>query len=198
MIVQVGSALAYRSIPLQSAYCGAKHAVRGFTDSLRSELIHDKSAVRLTMVRLPAIDTPQFGWVKSRLPREARPIPPIYQPELAAEAIFWAARHRRREVALGFPTLKAIWGRRFIPGRLDCCLARLGYEGQQAAVARDPSRPFNLWAPVPGDHGARGESTPRARRKSAQFWLTTHRGTVAIATGLAAAASLLARGIGSR
>src|SRR5438045_827187 len=117
-IVQVGSALSYRSIPLQSAYCGAKHAVRGFTDSLRSELLHDKIKVHLTMVQLPALNTPQFEWVESRLPRKPQPVPPIFQPEVAARGIYWAAHHRRREVNIGFPTIKAIIGSKIIPGYL--------------------------------------------------------------------------------
>src|SRR5437016_9814987 len=123
-IVQVGSALAYRSIPLQSAYCAAKHAVAGFTDSLRCELIHDGSKVRLTMVQMPALNTPQFGWVKSRLPRKAQPVPPIFQPEVGAQAIYWAAHHPRREFYVGFPSVKAIVANKIAPGLLDRFLAR--------------------------------------------------------------------------
>jgi len=143
-IVQVGSALAHRSIPLQSAYCAAKHAVRGFTDSLRSELLHDGSKIHLTMVQLPALNTPQFDWVKSRLPNKAEPVPPIFQPEVAARAIYWAAHHRRRELIAGFPTLKAIIGNKFFPGYLDRYLAKFGYEGQQTDEPADPNRPNNL------------------------------------------------------
>src|SRR3989441_1933676 len=130
-IVQVGSALAYRGIPLQAAYCGAKHAIQGFTESLRCELLHDKSNVRVTMVQLPAMNTPQFSWVKSRLPRKPQPVPPIYQPEVAAEALVWAADHDRRELWVGLPTCKAIVGERVIPGLLDHYLARIGYQDQQ-------------------------------------------------------------------
>src|SRR5438876_9066400 len=154
VIVQVGSALAYRGIPLQSAYCAAKHAIQGFCDSLRCELIHDKSAVRVTMVQLPALNTPQFGWVKSRLPRKAQPVPPIFQPELAAEAIYFAAHHSRREFYVGWPSAKAIVGNKIAPGLGDHFLARTGYESQQYDGSEDPNRAHNLWEPVAGDHGA--------------------------------------------
>jgi short-subunit dehydrogenase len=184
VIVQVGSALAYRSIPLQSAYCAAKHALRGFTDSLRCELIHDGIDVHLTMVQLPALNTPQFDWVKSRLPNRAQPVPPIFQPEVAARAIYWAAHHRRRELNVGFPTLKAILGNKLFPGLLDRYLAKFGYEGQQTADPADPNRPHNLWAPLPGDFGAHGRFDQRAAGHSLQLWFTTHR----FWTGLIAAA----------
>jgi NAD(P)-dependent dehydrogenase (short-subunit alcohol dehydrogenase family) len=143
-IVQVGSALAYRSIPLQSAYCGAKAAIRGFTDSLRSELIHDRSEVRVTMVDLPGVNTPQFSWAKSRLPEQAQPVPPIYQPEAPAEAIYWAAHHCRRQLLVGLSTVKAIEGNKVIPGLLDRYLARKAYSGQQTGEPRDPNQPDNL------------------------------------------------------
>src|SRR5581483_6328125 len=130
-IIQVGSALAYRGIPLQSAYCGAKHGIQGFTESVRCELIHDKSNVHITMVQLPAVNTPQFSWVKSRLPHKAQPVPPIYQPEVPAEAIYWAGHHRRREVMVGTSTVKAVEGNKVIPGLLDRFLARKGFSGQQ-------------------------------------------------------------------
>jgi NAD(P)-dependent dehydrogenase (short-subunit alcohol dehydrogenase family) len=175
-ILQVGSALAYRSIPLQAAYCAAKHAVLGFTESLFCELIHDKSRVRVAMIQLPALNTPQFGWVKSRLPRRAQPVPPIFQPEVAAEAILFAAEHDRRELWVGFSTLKAIAGERIAPRLLDHYLARHGYDAQQHDGPEDPNRPNNLWAPVPGDHGAHGEFDARARPQSPWLWLTTHRG----------------------
>jgi NAD(P)-dependent dehydrogenase (short-subunit alcohol dehydrogenase family) len=139
MIVQVGSALAYRSIPLQSAYCAAKHAVKGFTDSLRCELLHDGSHVRVTMVHMPALNTPQFNWVKSRLPRRPQPVPPIYQPEVAAEAIYWAAHHNRRELYVGMSTVKAIVGNKIVPGLLDRFLGRNGYEAQQYDGYDDPT-----------------------------------------------------------
>src|ERR671937_1323399 len=139
-IVQVGSALAYRGIPLQAAYCGAKHAIQGFTESLRSELIHDKSNVRLTMVQMPALNTPQFSWVKSRLPRKAQPVPPIFQPESAAEAIYFAAHNPRREFYVGAPSVAVISVNKFAPGLLDRYLARTGYDSQQHDGSEDPNR----------------------------------------------------------
>jgi NAD(P)-dependent dehydrogenase (short-subunit alcohol dehydrogenase family) len=176
VIVQVGSALAYRAIPLQSAYCAAKHAMQGFTESLRCELFHDKSNVRVTMVQLPALNTPQFGWVKSRLPRKAQPVPPIFQPEVAAEAIYFAAHHaERREFVLGGSSSKAIIANKFIPGLLDRYLARFGYESQQYDGPEDPHRPDNLFAPIPGDHGAHGDFDSHAKSWSAQWWITRHR-----------------------
>ncbi|HKI02680.1 MAG TPA: SDR family oxidoreductase [Thermoanaerobaculia bacterium] len=187
-IVQVGSALAYRGIPLQSAYCAAKHAVQGFCDSLRSELIHDGSNVRLSMVQLPAINTPQFGWVKSRLPRKPQPVPPIFQPEVAARAIVWAADHNRREVYVGWPTVKAILGDKIAPGFADWYLARNGYESQQYDGLADRHRLDNLWEPVPGDHGAHGVFDERATGHSLQLWANLHRGLLALAgAGLAGA-----------
>ncbi len=181
VIVQVGSALAHRSIPLQSAYCGAKHAIQGFTEALRSELLHDGSHVRVTMVQLPALNTPQFSWVKSRLPRKPQPVPPIYQPEVAARAIVWAAYHDRREVSVGWPTVRAIVGNKIAPGLLDRYLARWGYESQQYDGSPDPSRRNNLWEPVPGDPGAHGAFDRRARRWSPHLWANTHRGLLALA-----------------
>jgi NAD(P)-dependent dehydrogenase (short-subunit alcohol dehydrogenase family) len=180
-IVQVGSALAYRAIPLQAAYCGAKHALQGFTESLQCELLHDGSRIRLTMVQLPALNTPQFGWVKSRLPRKAQPVPPIYQPEVAAEAIVWAAHHDRRELNVGFSTSVVLMANKFVPGLADSYLARTGYEAQQTDVPEDPSRPHNLWQPVPGDHGAHGDFGDRAHASSPHLWATTHRGWLTLA-----------------
>src|SRR5213596_2438435 len=168
IIVQVGSALAYRGIPLQSAYCAAKHAVQGFCDSLRCELLHDKSRVHLTMVQLPALNTPQFGWVKSRLPRKAQPVPPIFQPEVAAEAIYFAAHNPRREFYVGAPSVKAIVANKIAPGLLDRYLARTGYDSQQYDGPEDPNRPDNLWRPVSGDHGAHGAFDAPARECSPQ------------------------------
>ena len=165
MIVQVGSALAYRSIPLQSAYCAAKHAIAGFTDSLRCELIHDRSNVRVTMVQMPALNTPQFGWVKSRLLHKAKPVPPIFQPEVGAKAIYWAAHHRRRELFVGWPTVEAIEANKIAPGVLDHYLGRTGYSAQQTCEPEDPNRPNNLWNPVPGDHGAHGSFDTSAHEK---------------------------------
>jgi short-subunit dehydrogenase len=180
-IVQVGSALAYRSIPLQAPYCGAKHAVKGFTDSLRSELIHDHSRVHLTMVQLPALNTPQFSWGRSRMPRHPQPVPPIFQPEVAADAIVWAAYHRRREVYVGMPTVNAILGNKIIPGWLDGYLARKAYEGQQTQTAIVPTRPDNLFTPVPGDYGAHGIFDSKAQGSSVQLWLTKNRNWLLVA-----------------
>jgi NAD(P)-dependent dehydrogenase (short-subunit alcohol dehydrogenase family) len=191
-IVQVGSALAYRGIPLQSAYCAAKHAVQGFTESLRCELMHDGSRVHVTMVQLPALNTPQFSWVKSRLPREPQPVPPIFQPEVAARAIYWAAHHRRREVSVGMPTVAAIVGNNLAPGVGDWYLARTGYDAQQTDEPVAP-RQDNLWAPVPGDHGAHGSFDARARSFSLQWWLN-ERPWITL-TGAVAVAALLWRGL---
>jgi len=184
-VVQVGSALAYRGIPLQSAYCASKHAIQGFTESLRSELLHDGSDVQLTMVQMPALNTPQFGWVRSRLPRKAQPVPPIFQPEVAAEAIYWAAHHGRDELWVGFSAVKAIVGNRIIPRALDRYLARTGYDAQQTDELADPDREDNLYQPVPGDAGAHGDFDGRSSDKSYQWWANTHRGW--LLTGLAAA-----------
>ena len=189
-IVQVGSALAYRGIPLQSAYCAAKHALQGFMDSLHCELLHDKSHVQTTTVHLPAINTPQFGWVKSRLPNKAQPVPPIFQPEVAAEAIHWAAHNDRRELWVGMPTVKAILGDRVAPGMLDRYLASMGYESQQTSEPEDPNRPDNLFNPVPGDHGAHGTFDDQASAHSAQLWASTHRGPITLGALLAAGAAL--------
>jgi NAD(P)-dependent dehydrogenase (short-subunit alcohol dehydrogenase family) len=189
-IVQVGSALAYRGIPLQSAYCAAKHALQGFMDSLRCELLHDGSAVQLTHVHLPAMNTPQFGWVKSRLPNRAMPVPPIYQPEIGAEAVFWAAHHERRELWVGLPTVKAILGDRIAPALLDRYLASMGYEAQQTNEPEDHSRPDNLWEPVAGDHGAHGRFGEGAYEDSPQLWASTHRGQLTAGALLAAGAAI--------
>jgi short-subunit dehydrogenase len=186
VIVQVGSALAYRGIPLQAAYCAAKHAVQGFVDSLRSELLHDGSGVHVAMVQLPALNTPQFDWVKSRMPRRAQPVPPIFQPEVAAEAVLWAADHRRAELFVGFSTVAVIWGNKLFPRLGDRYLARTGYEAQQTAELEDPARPHNLWAPPPGDPGARGGFDRRARSWSLQLALGTRRRWIAAGAGLAA------------
>src|SRR5438105_603130 len=168
IIIQVGSALAYRGIPLQSAYCAAKHAIQGFVDSLRCELIHDKSRVRVTMIEMPALNTPQFGWVKSRLPRKAQPVPPIFQPEVAAEAIVYASSHARREIYVGMPTVEAIVGNKIAPGLLDHYLARTSYDSQQHDGPEDRHRTDNLWEPVDAerDHGAHGAFDSRASAHS--------------------------------
>ena len=192
VIVQVGSALAYRGIPLQAAYCAAKHAIQGFCDSLRCELIHDNSNVCVTMLQMPALNTPQFGWVKSRLPRKAQPVPPIFQPEVAAEAIYFAAHNPRREFYVGLPSLKAIVANRIAPGLLDRILARTGYESQQYDGPEDPNRPNNLWEPVPGDHGAHGEFDARAKTFSPQLWSSEHRSWLAIGAIALVASGLVA------
>lgn len=180
-IVQVGSALAYRGIPLQSAYCAAKHAIQGFHDSLRSELIHDNSKVRVTMVQLPAMNTPQFSWVKSRLPAKPQPVPPIYQPEVGADAVLFAARNHRREIYVGYPTLEAIIGDKIASSLGDWYLARNGYEAQQTGEPSDPNRRDNLWESLPGDHGAHGVFGDRATSFSPQLWLNKNRNWLAMA-----------------
>ena len=190
-IVQVGSALAYRSIPLQSAYCAAKHAISGFTDSLRSELIHDKSKIRLTMVQMPALNTTQFGWVKSRLKNKAKPVPPIFQPEVGARAIYWAAHHRRRELYVGWPTLEAIVGNKVAPGFLDHYLARNGFTAQQTSEPEDPNRPNNLWEPLSGDHGAHGTFDALAHEKSWELRTTLNRLWIGAGLGITAAGIFL-------
>jgi NAD(P)-dependent dehydrogenase (short-subunit alcohol dehydrogenase family) len=201
-IVLVGSALAYRGIPLQAPYCAAKHAMQGFHDSLRTELMHDRSNVRVTMVQLPAVNTPQFRWVKSRLPNKAQPVPPIFQPEVIARGIAWAADNpdATRELVLGWPALKAIVGNKLSPSFADRVLAQSGYAAQQIDEPEDPDRPHNLWEPVDGpgggDHGAHGVFDHRARESSWQLWLNTHRPSVAIAG--AALTALLAAGFALR
>jgi NAD(P)-dependent dehydrogenase (short-subunit alcohol dehydrogenase family) len=180
MIVQVGSALAYRGIPLQSAYCAAKHAIQGFTESLRSELLHDKSNVRVTMVQMPALNTPQFDWVKNRLPRKPQPVPPIYQPEVAAEAIYHAARHYRREWYVGGSTTLVISGQKIAPGLGDWYLSKTGFQSQQTEEPADPNAPNNLYQPLPGDRGAHGRFDHLAHRFSWQLWLDQHRGWLAV------------------
>jgi NAD(P)-dependent dehydrogenase (short-subunit alcohol dehydrogenase family) len=187
-IVQVGSALAYRSIPLQGAYCASKHAVQGFTQSLRCELLHNKSNVRLSIVHLPGLNTPQFDHCRSRMPKKAQPVPPIYQPEVAAEGVFWAAHHRRHEVWVGATTVGTIVANRMVPGLLDRYLARTNYRAQQSEEPEDRGRPDNLWGPVPGDPGAHGRFDRKAHPRSLQLWAATHRRAV----GLAAAATAVA------
>jgi short-subunit dehydrogenase len=192
VIVQVGSALAYRGIPLQAAYCAAKHAIQGFCDSLRTELIHDKSKVKVTMLQMPALNTPQFGWVKSRLPHKAQPVPPIFQPEVAAEAIYFAAHNPRREFYVGMPSVEAIVANKIAPGLLDHYLAHNGYRSQQHDGVENPNRPNNLWEPVAGDHGAHGTFDARARNWSPQLWTSEHRGWIAAALLFVGFSGLLA------
>lgn len=187
-IVFVGSALAYRGIPLQSAYCASKHAIQGFYDSLRTELLHDKSKVKISMVELPALNTTQFGFVKSRLPNKPRPMGKIFQPEVAADAIVYAAEHNTREILVGSPTLKAVIGNKIAPWYADKKLAETGFEGQQTGEKDDPDRKHNLWDPLPGDHGAHGSFGEEAKPFSLQFWLTKNKeyvmGAAAAAGGL--------------
>jgi short-subunit dehydrogenase len=195
-IVQVGSALAYRSIPYQSVYCGAKHAMVGFTDSIRSELIHDRSRVHITAVHLPAMNTPQFSWCRSKLPRHPQPVPPIFEPEVAAKAIYYAAHHRRREIYVGFSTVKAIYGQKIAAGFADRYLGKTGYDAQQTEQEISPDRPDNLFKPVHADFGARGVFTGRAKDFSPQVWSDLHLGTVlAVGAGLSALAYAAVRGI---
>jgi len=176
VIVQVGSALSYRGIPLQSAYCGAKHAIRGFTDALRVEQLHDRSGVHVTTVHLAAFNTPQFDWALSRMPKRAQPLPPIFQPEVAARAIVWAARHRRREVHVGWPAVKAIWGNKLMPRLADRMLIDKGYSGQLTDEPEDPQRRANLFEPAPpAYYRCHGRFDPRARRRSLQLEWTTRR-----------------------
>jgi NADP-dependent 3-hydroxy acid dehydrogenase YdfG len=194
-IVQVGSALAYRGIPLQSAYCGAKHAVEGFTESLRTELLNEGSNVAVTMVQLPGLNTPQFDTVRTRLPRHPRPVAPVYQPEVAAKAIVWAADHPRREIKVGASTAITVAGNKLLPGLGDWYLARTAVDGQQTQDPVNGDRPDNLFAPVPGDHGAHGRFDDEAKPRSAQLWLTTHKGVLAAGAGVAAAAAASAAAV---
>lgn len=186
-IVQVGSALAYRGIPLQSAYCGAKHAIQGYTESVRTELIHDDCDVQLSMVQMPAMNTPQFEWSKSRLPQKPQPVPPIYQPEVAARAITWAVDRGKDELWVGRSTVKAILGNRLIPRRLDNYLASGGYDSQLTDEQVDPDRKHNLYDPVAGDLGAHGSFDDQARNHSYQLQASIHRRTLALLAGLIAA-----------
>jgi NAD(P)-dependent dehydrogenase (short-subunit alcohol dehydrogenase family) len=190
-VVIVGSALAYRGIPLQAPYCGAKHAVKGFFESVRCELRHRGSHVRLSMVQLPALNTPQFEHCLARTADHPQPVPPIFQPEVAARAVRWAAHHNRRELYVGLPTVKTIWGNRVAPWLAEWYLARTGYGAQQTEQPLDPDRPVNLWEPLDGDEGAHGSFDGRARRRSVQAWLAMHRGG-ALGAGGAAAAALAA------
>ena len=188
VIVQVGSALSRRGIPLQATYCGAKHALKGFLDSLRVELLHDKSKVRVALVQLPGLNTPQFGWVRTDLHRHPQPVPPIYQPEVAARAIAWAAEHPKRELWVGLPTVYTILGEKFVSGLMDRFLARTNIEAQQTETPIVPShRDDNLQSPPPGDPGAHGRFDDQAKARSPQLWLATHKRAVA---GAAAGAVL--------
>jgi NAD(P)-dependent dehydrogenase (short-subunit alcohol dehydrogenase family) len=203
-IVQVGSALGERSIPLQSAYCGAKHAINGFTSSLRCELRHEKSGVHVTVVQMPAVNTPQFSWVRSRLPRHPQPVPPIYQPEVAARGVLYAADHpQRREYWVGASTAATLLANRLAPAVLDRYLARTGYGSQQTSQAVEPGRPDDLFQPVDGtggtDHGARGIFDDRSHDRSPQLWLAQHaRTSSGVAAGAVVAGAFLAWQLGRR
>jgi NAD(P)-dependent dehydrogenase (short-subunit alcohol dehydrogenase family) len=201
-IVQVGSALAYRGIPLQSAYCGAKHAIQGFHEALRCELLHDKSGVHVTMVQMPAVNTPQFSWVLSRLPRHAQPVPPIYQPSFAARGVLFAADHpKRREYWVGTSTVGTLAANAIAPGLLDRYLGKTGFKSQQTHQRHDPDAPVNLWEPADGDDGhdfgAHGVFDEKSHDRDPQLWASHHHGLVGVSlAGVAAAA--LARLIGRR
>ncbi len=198
-IVQVGSALAYRGIPLQSAYCGAKHAIQGFHESLRCELLHEKSGVHVTMVQMPAVNTPQFSWVLSRLPRHAQPVAPIYQPEVAARAVMYASDHpHRREYWVGSSTMGTLAANAVAPGLLDRYLAKTGFDAQQTDQPKDPDQPVNLWEPADRsgkhDFGAHGIFDSKSIKTDPQLWASQHHGAVAaMAAGVTAAAAWLWR-----
>ena len=187
VIVQVGSALAYRGIPLQASYCGGKHALQGFLESLRSELLHDGSNVHLTMVQLPGLNTPQFTWSRAKLPHAPQPVPPIFEPEVAADAIVWAASHPRRELMVGWPTVKAIFGNAVAPWFADRYLAKNGIDSQQTDEPIPP-RDGNLFEPVPGDQAAHGPFGDQSKPRSLQLWATKHRLTLLAGAGALAAA----------
>jgi NAD(P)-dependent dehydrogenase (short-subunit alcohol dehydrogenase family) len=205
-IVQVGSALSYRSIPLQSAYCGAKHAINGFTESVRTELLHDKSNVHITIVQMPAVNTPQFSWVLSRLPNHPQPVPPIYQPEVAARGVVFAADHpTRKQYSVGGTTAATITAQKFVAPLLDRYLARTGYKSQQTDKPVDPDRLSNLWQPVDrpsgADFGSHGVFDSHAHSKSVQMWVSQHvriAGAAAVSVcSIAATAGLLRRSLAS-
>ena len=190
-IVLVGSALAYRGIPLQSAYCGSKHAIQGMIDSIRSELLHDKSGVTITMVQLPGLNTPQFDWIRAKLPGKPRPIGAVYQPEIAARAIYFAAHTDRKEIEVGFPAAKAIWGDKFISSSLDEYLAKVGFDGQQSEEPASPDRKDNLFEAVEGDFEAHGRFDCEATDSSPELWATMHKKQIGLgALGVAVAAAV--------
>ncbi len=203
-IVQVGSALAYRGIPLQTAYCGSKHAIQGFHEALRCELLHDKSNVHVTMVQMPAVNTPQFSWVLNRMPKHAQPVPPIYQPEVAARGVLYAADHpKRREYWVGASTMGTLAANAVAPGLLDRYLARTGYSSQQTGQDRSPDQAVNLWEPADGtdgkDYGAHGVFDAKAVGRSEQLWLSQHHGLLGVAAGaLAAAGAAVGVALGRR
>jgi NAD(P)-dependent dehydrogenase (short-subunit alcohol dehydrogenase family) len=194
VIVQVGSALAFRGIPLQATYCGAKHAIEGFCESLRTELMHRKSGVRLAVVHLPGMNTTQFSWVRARTERHPQPVPPIYQPEVAADVIVWAAHHRRKRIWVGYPTVQTIVGNRLAAWVADRYLARTGFDSQQTDQPMPPGRPDYLFSPLDAetDHGLHGEWGDQAVTRSTQVWLNLHRGTVAAAAAAVGVAGAVA------
>lgn len=194
VIIQVGSALAYRAIPLQAPYCGAKHAIRGFTDSVRTELLHDQIPVEICMVQLPAMNTVQFEWCRSRLPNRPQPVPPIYDPAVAARAIYWVSQHPRREFAVGFNTAYITFLNSFAPGIADRYLAKTGFKSQQTGQRDDPDRPDNLFEPVPGDHGTRGSFTDRSIQHSRQVQINKRRNLFLAALALGAVGLIAASG----
>jgi NAD(P)-dependent dehydrogenase (short-subunit alcohol dehydrogenase family) len=189
-IVLVGSALAYRGIPLQSAYCGAKHAIQGFIDSLRCELLHDKTDVTITMVQMPGVNTPQFDWIRAKLPGQPRPVGKVYQPEVAARAIYAAAHETRKEMLVGLPTVEAVWGNKLASSMLDEYLAATGFESQQRPEPVKPDRKDNLFEPVAGDHGAHGSFDDEAVGTSTELWLSEHKKHLGLAIGAAAVAGV--------
>lgn len=193
VIIQVGSALAFRSIPLQSAYCASKHAIKGFTESILSELIYQKSKVRISMVNMPALNTTQFRWTRNKMSHKARPTGTIFQPEVAAGAILYAVEHPCRELMVGYTTVEATLGEKIIPGILDHYLSKAAWEGAMLPEKVDPDQPDNFWEPLPGDHGAHGDFDKLARDFSLELWAREHRKEL-LAGGLALAigAGLLA------
>jgi len=191
VILQIGSTLAYRGIPLQAPYCAAKHAIQGFHDSLLCELLHDGSNVRVSMVNLPALNTPQFRWIRNHMPRKPQPFGTIFEPEVAARAIVWAAEHPRRELNVGWSTTQAILGNAFAPALLDHYLGRIGYDRQQSDEPEEPGRADNLFEPVPGDAGAHGVFGEQAKSLSPQLLANTHRGAIGAAVAVVAAIGLI-------
>jgi NAD(P)-dependent dehydrogenase (short-subunit alcohol dehydrogenase family) len=194
-VVLVGSALAYRGIPLQSAYCGAKHAIQGFIDSVRSELLHDAPGVTITMVQLPGVNTPQFDWIRAKLPGQPRPVGKVYQPEVAGRAIYFAAHTDRKEVEVGMPAVEAIWGNKVASSALDHYLAATGFKSQQRPERVKPTRKDNLFEPVAGDHGARGSFSDEAVDSSAELWISEHKkqlGLAALGAAMAGAGFMFA------
>ncbi|HEV8291640.1 MAG TPA: SDR family oxidoreductase [Tepidisphaeraceae bacterium] len=189
VIIQIGSALAHRSIPLQSAYCGAKHAINGFTESVRTELLHQGSKVRLSIVSLPGVNTTQFEWTKNKMPNKPRPTGPIFQPEVAAQAVAFVADHDRKEIYVGGPTVESVVGEKIAPRLMDRYLAHAAWEGAFRDEPDDPNRPDDFWQPVPGDHGAHGPFDRIAKARSIQLWITMHRRLLMAALGAIAFAA---------